>query len=174
MEALTVDGLDGVSGEFDAAVMASTGVDPFCSSSDWVVPAARGLQPGRAPWIRRGAHGFVALMHAEHEERPYLEPLEAMWGLACPVVGGDVKPLAAELAAEKARSARDTGLLLCGFERSPRLEAVARALAPSHGLWLGPTARPRRPALQGGGDGILRRRPPLVRPGLQRARRRAA
>jgi CelD/BcsL family acetyltransferase involved in cellulose biosynthesis len=174
MEALTVDDLDAASDAFDGAVARSHGVDGFCSSTDWIVPAARGLQPGREPWIRRGEHGFVALMHAEHEGGPYLEPLEAMWGLACPVVGGDVAELAAEFVAEKLRVAPRTGLLLCGFERAVPLETVARALASTHGLWLGPTARRWRASLAGGVDGFLGRRSALFRRGVTRARRRAA
>ena len=52
---------------FDAAVDATTGIDKFCSSTDWILPASKGLMPPRSPWLFRGTAGYIAMMRATHE-----------------------------------------------------------------------------------------------------------
>ncbi len=174
MQALTLDELDRESQAFDRAVLASGDLDLFCSSSDWVVPAARALQPGRAARMKRGEHGWVALVRAERTEGTVDEPLEAMWGLACPVVGAEPRPLAREWAASLREEKKRATILLCGlFPRSPRLAACAEALAPTHALGLGPETGRFVASLDGGLDGFLSRRPRSLRKGLERADRRA-
>src|SRR5690348_15560863 len=106
MEALTLDELDRESEAFDRHVAASAELDRFCSSSDWALPAARALMPGREPWLRRGRAGYAAFMRSAAGGWPgvtVLEPLEAMWMLGCPLVGADVRALAAELVEETGR-----------------------------------------------------------------------
>jgi CelD/BcsL family acetyltransferase involved in cellulose biosynthesis len=170
VEELTLDQLDDQSAAYDALVRTSADVDQFCSSTDWIVPAARGLQPDREPWLRRGDHGYVALMRAEHDGGAWLEPLEALWGLACPLVGEPVR-LARDFAAVLPRRA---AVMLCGLDRSSlRFAATARALADSHGLRLGPPARRHVASLQGGAEGFLSRRTRNFRRSLTRSLRRA-
>ena len=85
MEALSFEQLasESEARAFDRAVLASPGIDHFCSSSDWTLPAALALRPGRAPFVRRGqGGGYLALAVARDQERTWLEPLEAMWGTA--------------------------------------------------------------------------------------------
>jgi CelD/BcsL family acetyltransferase involved in cellulose biosynthesis len=172
VDALSLDDFDGESAAYDAVVLGSAGVDFFCSSSDWILPAARGLMPARAPWLRRGQHGYVALMRNRRGGDEWLEPLEAMWGLACPIAG-DPLPLAAELAAELGRSP-PAALMLCGLERaSPRFAALARSLQGRYQLALGPAVRRFVASLEGGVDGFLSRRTPNFRRSLTRALRRA-
>jgi hypothetical protein len=172
VRALTLDELDAESTVFDARVLAAEQLDRFCSSTDWILPAARGLMPPRAPFLRRGEDGFVALMRTEHATSTWLEPLEAMWGLGCPVIGD--APLAAELASELTRE-RDAAIMLCGLEQpSPRFEALARALHPHRQLRLGPPARRYVASLEGGLDGFLARRTRNFRRALLRAVRHAA
>jgi hypothetical protein len=171
VQALTLDELAGEAAAFDAAVMASDDIDRFCSSTDWILPAATALMPLRDPWLRRGERGFVALMRAQHPVGAVLEPLEAMWGLACPVVGPDPVGLAAELAG--ALDGR-TPLLVCGLAReSLRFSSLARALAPRHQLRLGPVTRRWVASLDGGLDGFLGRRSANFRHALKRTLRRA-
>jgi CelD/BcsL family acetyltransferase involved in cellulose biosynthesis len=173
VQELTLDDLDGDSPRFDALVAGARDVDRFCSSSDWILPAARGLQPGRAPWLRRGEHGYLALMVAEHAGQRWLEPLEAMWGLACPLVGDPVA-LAAEVADELDRAPPGAAVMLCGLQRSSlRFAAAARALDVRHRLGLGPPARRHVASLDGGIDGFLSRRTVNFRRSLRRALRRA-
>jgi hypothetical protein len=172
---LTLEDLDRHSQEFDALVCSAPDVDRFCSSSDWILPATRGLMPGRLPWLRRGDHGYVALMRAEHEGASWLEPLEAMWGLACPIIGDPVG-LGGELAGALRDSATAEGaaVMLCGLERaSLRFAATARALSERYHLRLGPPARRHVASLSGGVDGFLSRRSRNFRRSLSRALARA-
>jgi CelD/BcsL family acetyltransferase involved in cellulose biosynthesis len=151
-------------------------VDRFCSSTDWILPAAQGLLPGRSPWLRAGDNGYVLLMRTRHSESPWLEPLEAAWGLACPLIG-DPLGLAAELYAELRDSPAAAGanLMLCGLDRSSlRFQAAARALGEHYELRVGPPARRHVASLEGGLDGFLSRRTPNFRRSLSRAQRRAS
>ena len=126
MERLSLDELEAGAGAYDRSVEASSDVDVFCSSSDWVVPAARGLMPGRPPWIWREGEAFLGLARADQGDRPWLEPLEAMWGLACPAVGADVPAVAHLLGGALAADGAGAALVLCGLAPgSARLRAVS-------------------------------------------------
>jgi CelD/BcsL family acetyltransferase involved in cellulose biosynthesis len=172
---LSLSDLERESASYDARVAESPDIDHFCSSSDWSLPAASGLLPGRAPWIRRGDHGYAALMVAEHAWGPLLQPLEAMWGLGCPLVGADPVALALELAGECERAAGGHALMICGLERtSPRFAALARALDPLYDLRLGPLTRRLAADLRGGMEPFLARRSPKFRTNLRSAQRKAA
>ena len=174
MDSLSLDELDAQSDSFDRHVADSPDVDGYCSSSDWILPAAQALMPSRTPFLRRGEHGYVALMGVEYPSGHVLQPLEAMWGLACPVVGGDERALAAELSAELQRSARRAALMLCGLRReSARFIALARALAGRYDLRVGPTVLRYCADLSAGVDAFLKSRSPNFRVSLKRARRRA-
>jgi len=172
VQALTLAALDEAADEFDAAALASEDIDAFCSSSLWILPAAKGLMPVDDVWIRRGEGGFVALARRDQDGMPTLQPLEAMWGLACPVVGPDVARLAGDLAAELA--GEPALLLLCGLQRqSPRFLALGRAFGRKWGIRLGPSTRRWVADLDGGLDGFLARRGRNFRAAANKARRRA-
>lgn len=166
VEALTIDELDARSAEYDRLVAACDDLDRFCTSSDWVIPAARALMPERQLLIRRSDDGFIALALGQHG----LEPLEAAWGLACPLVG------APELArALPDAVGRRVPLILCGFPpRSRRFAELVRALDGRYDLLPGPVTRRHRASLDGGADGFLARRSAKMRANLRRAARRAA
>ncbi len=161
---------------FDRAVLASPSIDHFCSSADWILPAALALRPGRAPFVRRGQGGYLALAVGRDHERSWLEPLEAMWGMACPLLGEPAGALAVEAAAELAGSGALGALpvLGCGFAPgSARLDAWARALTPRYRCGLGGSPTERVVAsLAGGIDGWLSRRGAGFRRALSRAVRR--
>jgi hypothetical protein len=172
MRTLDLDALAAEGAAYDEAVRASDDVDRFCSSSDWVLPAARGLMPRRPPFVRAFDDGYLALAATSWQGRTVLEPLEAAWMFACPLVGGRVEPLARDAA----RACADTGALvvLGGLTpRSPRLRAVARWFDPHHELRLGPETVRFVASLEGGMDGFLGRRSPGLRRNLRRAWRRA-
>jgi CelD/BcsL family acetyltransferase involved in cellulose biosynthesis len=175
MRALDLDELDQAAPDYDGWVAACADVDRFCTSSHWVIPAARGLMPSRKPWIRRGEQGFLAFMRVAREDgSEWLEPLEAMWGLACPVVG-EPAALARELAAALTDEARVVAVMLCGMgQRTHRFLEVARALEPTCRLALGPPTRRYVADLRGGPDDFLARRSPAFRRSLRKAARRAA
>lgn len=174
VESLSLEGLDRASAEFDARVAECPELDLFCTSTDWILPAAWAFGEGM-PWIRRSEDGFLAMMRVMLPDgATALQPLEAVWGLACPVVGDPVPlahALARELAAERAH--RDV-LLLCGLAReSVRFTELVRALAPGYELRLGPPTRRFVADLEGGIDGFLSRRSSNFRDSVRKARRRA-
>jgi len=177
VQGLTVKRLAKESGPYDAAVAASADLDRFCSASDWVVPAALALKPGRAPFVRRGEHGYLALMIARGQGRVWLEPLEAMWGMGCPLVGADALAAARQAAAELEYGGAIGRLpvVASGFvPGSARLAAWERALARRYRVELAapPTAR-MVASLEGGAEAYLARRSKNFRRALQRAERRA-
>jgi CelD/BcsL family acetyltransferase involved in cellulose biosynthesis len=174
VRALSLSDLDAESARFDAAVLESSDVDRFCSSTDWILPAAEALMPRREPFLRAGEHGWLALMAAEHPVGMVLEPLEAMWALGCPIIGRDEEKAAREIVAAIRREQPRALLLLSGLvQGSPRFVATARAFNPLYLLRLGPITRRHCADLRGGFDAFLARRSANVRRGLQRALKRA-
>jgi len=176
VDSLTFEELDAESALFDAEVLRSDDLDRFCSSSDWVLPAARTLMPPTDAWIRRHEHGWLALVRHTESRHTVLQPLESLWGLACPLVGGE--PGLVSLALDAARildaEARADVLALSGLvPQSPRFLALARALDRRRELRLGPLTRRRAASLAGGLDGFLARRSSGFRTSLRRAQRRA-
>jgi CelD/BcsL family acetyltransferase involved in cellulose biosynthesis len=176
MVPLTLDDLDHEAARFDALVAACEDIDHFCSSTDWILPAARALMPAREPFLRRGDHGYAALMRSRHPAGFHcLEPLEAMWGLGCPLVGIEPGRLVREFAAAAARDARRDVLVLCGLvPNSPLFTTLAYALDRRYHVHLGPAARRYTADLSGGYDAFLGRRSANLRKSLKQARRRAA
>jgi hypothetical protein len=172
---LSLDELDARSADFDAHVAASADVDRFCSSSDWIVPAARALMPPAEVAGLELEGGYAALARFRHAGGWVRQPLEAMWGLACPVVGHDVEPLSRSFAQACALTAGSDALLLCGLVAgSPRLSALVRALMPWYELRRGPITRRFVADLTGGEDAFLSRRSPALRRNLRSAARKAA
>lgn len=176
MEALELAEFDRRSAHFDALVAQTPDIDHFCTSTDWILPAARALMPPRSPWLFRGDHSWIALMRAQHPEGwYYLEPLESMWGLACPVVGADPARTATELSGLLTGHERSWSLcVLSGLpEKSPLLTEILRRLAPRYRIHQGPTTQRCVASLDGGLDGFLGRRSRNFRKALRRARRAA-
>ena len=174
MLALTLADLDARSAELDAAVLACDDIDHFCSSSDWLLPAAEALMPRRETFVHQCEYGWMTLMRAQQPVGDVLEPLEAMWALGCPLVTTAPQLLARELVDECARTAPRALLFLSGFVRSSRrfVETV-RTLDRRYALRLGPSTRRHCADLRDGVDGWLSRRSANVRRGLVRAQRRA-
>lgn len=176
MQPLTREALDAEADRFDAAVMATPGIDLFCSSSDWILPADRALMPPRTDWLYRGEHGYLALARGVHSEGwSYLQPLEAAWGLACPLVGPEPGPLVEEAVHTWREHEEEWDLLLLsGLQmRTPLFDALVGHLAAFFGLRLGPASRRHIASLEDGIDGFLGRRSRNFRRSLQRALRRA-
>ena len=66
MRGLTIDELEARSDELDHDVIRTPSIDRFCSSSAWVLPAARALMPVRSSWILRGEAGWLVAMIGRH------------------------------------------------------------------------------------------------------------
>jgi CelD/BcsL family acetyltransferase involved in cellulose biosynthesis len=176
MESLTVDQLERVAGSFDRLVSHADYLDPFCSSTSWIVPAAIGLMPDRTPWLWRGDSGYAALMIARHSLGfVYAEPLEAMWGLGCPLVGEDVVALTKELIALSKSNQQWDLLVLSGLlDEAPERQEVCEALESAYQLQAGPVTVRFVASLLGGFDGFLSRRTRNFRRSLSRSARRVA
>ena len=174
--------LDAEADAYDRAVDRSTDVDRFCSASAFVQSAFLGLQPGRTARVFRAGGGYLAFAErrvgigGDPRPRRLWEPLEAMWGLACPLVGEDVEALGDGLRVRlaEAREAGVPAVLVCGLSRGgPRLRAAVSVLAATHTLHAGEPTLRSVASLAGGLDGFLARRGAAVRKQLRRARRAA-
>jgi hypothetical protein len=159
---------------FDRAVAQSDDVDRFCSASAWVLPAHQAFHARHAATVTPIGDGFLALAQGDAEHLgPYLAALEAMWGLACPLVG----PAPLELGREAGRvllARKDWHILwLGGLERdSARFQGLVTSLGRHCELRLGPTTQRYQAALEGGYDGWLGRRSPRFRKTLRQLSRR--
>jgi CelD/BcsL family acetyltransferase involved in cellulose biosynthesis len=175
MELLSLAELDARVDDFDRAVAATPGIDHFCSSSAWALPAAAALMPPRRSWIHRGDHGWLAAMMGHHASGlSYVEPLELAWGLAAPLVGPDPQALADEVAAHLATARGWSVLLVPGYTADgPVLRALLAALPPRwERRWGQPTIR-HVASLDGGIDGFLGRRSRNFRKSLRASLRDA-
>jgi CelD/BcsL family acetyltransferase involved in cellulose biosynthesis len=175
MRAVTMTEFAAQADAFDAAVIATPGIDKFCSSSAWVLSASEALMPPRLPFVHRGEAGWYAAMRGLHGTGlSYAEPLELAWGLAAPLVGGDAPAAAAE-AVEVLAHARGLHVaILAGLAAdAPILRAfLAAAPRPWERRWGQPTLR-HVASLAGGLDGFLGRRSRNFRKALRAAGRDA-
>jgi CelD/BcsL family acetyltransferase involved in cellulose biosynthesis len=175
MRTLTVDELEARADELDHDVVRTTGIDRFCSSSAWVIPAARALMPARQSWILRGEQGWLTTMLGRHPSGiAYVEPMELAWGMACPLIGSDPAGLAAEVAAEISARRDWNVMLLAGLAPDgPMLPALLRALPARIERRFGQSTIRLVASLDGGVDGFLARRSRNFRKALRAARRDA-
>jgi hypothetical protein len=165
-----------VAEDFDRQVAATVGIDGFCSSSAWILPAAAALMPPRTPYAFRSDHGYFAAMRGIHPAGfAYVEPLELAWGLASPVIGADAVAVGEEVVALLA-SKRDWQVaILPGMADDGPQRRTIEARAPAR--WerrLGtPTVR-HVASLEGGVDGYVARRSRDLRKSLRKGLRAAA
>ncbi len=160
--------------EYDAIASRVPDLDPFCSSSDWILPAHAAFSPGRPVWFHRSSAGFAVFAVSRLPlYGPTLEPLEFLWGLASPIVAHHPEQLVAEFVHLMFRRLAPTRVLLGGIRKGSRLERIV-----VRGLWKHlrvrrfAVTRVRRASLEGGRDGFLGRRSRKFRVNLRRAHRR--
>ncbi len=90
IDRVSLSDLEREASSWDAAVRLTEGIDPWCSSTDWVLPAARSF--GDEPvHVWRGETGWAVLRElppspAGTEDPPWVGP-DPIWGFACPLVG---------------------------------------------------------------------------------------
>jgi CelD/BcsL family acetyltransferase involved in cellulose biosynthesis len=162
--------------ELDRAALEAPDIDRFCSSSAWILPAAEALMPPGEPLVAAGEAGFLACVVRGRGPLRAVEPCEASWGLASPLVGRDPALLAEAAAELLVERQREWDLLvLSGLPiGSPLCDRLARRLARRYRVGLGPTTRRHIASLAGGLDGFLSRRPRRLRKTLRQGLRRAA
>lgn len=162
--------------EVDGAALRTPRIDGFCSSSAWIVPAHHAFHPVAVPWILQGADGFapLAVDHADSVGR-YVAPLEAMWGLASPLLSSDPVRLARDLAAKLLDQRRrwDT-LWFSGLAMdSDAFRALVGAFGRRCRLGLGPQTVRHVASVDGGFEGWIERRSAKFRANIRRTVRRA-
>jgi len=172
---LALTDLEARADEFDAAVLATPGIDRFCSSSAWVVSAAEALMPARRTFVHQGETGYLAAAMSHHPSGLVcVEPLELAWGLASPLVGGDAPAIAVETAALLAATPGWRIALIAGIVAdTPLAVALDDALPPSWDRRRGQPTLRHVASLDGGVDAFLARRSREFRKGLRKATRRA-
>lgn len=175
MESLDFEQLSACAEELDALVARTPGIDRFCSSSAWVLPAQAAFASEAEPFVSRGPAGIVALMRLTLTDgRVVGLPLEAGWGLAAPFAGPDPAALADQLAAMLTWPGAPTSLYLSGLERDGALfRAIIARLSGRARFGLGQACERRVAAIHEGLDAWLATRSPKFRTNLRRARRRA-
>jgi hypothetical protein len=178
MEKLSLHSFHKELAAYDKAVGQTPYIDRFCSSSYWVLPAHHALN-GEEPayvWRADSSNGYVALARGRHESvGNYLQPLEASWGLASPIVGSDVRSVAREFASEFLHSTHDwETLFLTGIHKSsPQFVELVQNFRRRYFVGLGPSMTRMSARLDGGLDGFLERRSSKFRANLRNARRDA-
>ena len=176
-ERLSFQDLDAEAEAYDRAVAAAEGIDRFCSSSHWVLPAARYLLPSSVrPFVSSADGSYVVLARSpERDGSSVLHPLEATWGLACPLVGPDVPFLVEHFLSAVATEPTWRLALVTGLVKGSSLwRAVVASAARKFSLVEGPQTRRYVADLSAGLEGFLKRRSAGFRRNLAKAERRAA
>src|SRR5262245_5360812 len=157
--------LEACAAELDAVVAADTGVDRFCSRSEWVLSFHDAFHPASELVAARDGAAFALLAR----RRGVLEPLEAMWGFASPLVGPGSGELLLELL--RTQGAGEWVYLSGLLAAAPGTRALLRGLAPHFSLGVASTTL-RFVARLGGEDGFLARRSASFRRNARAALRR--
>ncbi|MCA9537934.1 MAG: GNAT family N-acetyltransferase [Myxococcales bacterium] len=171
---LTFAELDAQADAFDAEVARTPGVDRFCSSTPWILPAQAAFCPAAAPLVFADPTGYVAMMTVPVGSGHHAAvPLEAGWGLAAPFAGAKPEALIEGffLALADPPTPVDA-LFLSGLPyRGIWMDAAARVFARNHRLGIGQTCQRRAARIDDGPEGFLGRRSSRFRANLRRAER---
>jgi hypothetical protein len=178
MQPLSIDEFREQRDRFDRHVANAPDVDPFCSSSYWILPAFHALFPSHEAWIRSAetTDGYVALARGYHPRiGNYLQPLEASWGLANPIIGCEVPPLVDEFARHADAERREWDMLFLSglFEDSEQSDALVRGFEFEYTVGVGPSMGRHIASLDGGFDDWFERRSSKFRSNIRRAERKA-
>jgi hypothetical protein len=167
---IDIDGLRERAADYDDAVRGAADLDRFCTSSDWVLPAHDALMPRREPLVFRDGDAWLALARGRAPSGyVYLEPLEASWGLACPIVSTEP-----DLVAEVAGRLEWHVLLITGvLDRSVTQRRLVRSLGRRFNVRRGSSTTRYLADLDRGLDAYLGRRSRHLRRSLSRSRRHA-
>jgi hypothetical protein len=159
---------------FDALALATPQVDSFCTSSAWVLSAHHAFHPEQEPYVYRADTGWLVLARGHAAGLgAYLAPMEAMWGLASPLVGPGDREFydGCERALLEAQDDWDA-LWLCGMQPdSQAFRRLSHRFGKTHRLFLGPVTRRHVANLERGLDGFWADRARTFRKNLRRARR---
>lgn len=175
MKPLNLEEFRAVRHDYDRLVAETPNIDPFCSSSYWIIPALEALFPDHRAWIHRtrNSEGYVALARGYHARIGYyLQPMEASWGLAGLLVGTSVPKLVDEFAAHVKKHQGEWDMLFLSgiFEGSAQYQHLLRAFHGQYAVGIGPTMARHLASLEGGFEGWFERRSSKFRSNIRRAR----
>jgi hypothetical protein len=168
--------LEAAADAYDALADATPDVDPFCSTTDWLVPAQRAF--GRGP-VKVGfasdGRTAVALAHAPlRGGATALWGLDPMWGFARPVVGPDPAACADALVEVLADDGRWHAAVISGVRPGSGFATTLLArLGPRRRVVREPGLVCQVLRLDDGVEGFLARRSARFRKNARQAARRA-
>ena len=173
MDAVEILDLEAAPAALDEAASATPGIATYCSASDWTLSAIAHLHAGRTPVVYRRDDAWVALSHGVHDDvGPYLQPLEADWGFASPLLGPDPR-FAVELLGEVLRGAREWRVALLTGLPVGVASQVCTAMDRNNRVVMREGIRCQVARIDDGTEGFLARRSAKHRANLRRDRRRA-
>lgn len=177
MELLTTYQLRNLASRHFNAVQETPGIDKFCSTLDWTLPAHEAFIPDHPLYLIGNENGFVNLAGGFNPRiGRYLQPLEASWCLASPIVGFDL-PKLLEQFASYIRSDGSPEWDLLYFSGIPKegelIDAIINAFRDDHRIGVGHETSRYMASLEGGADGWLSRRKGKFRANIRNALRRA-
>lgn len=150
------------------------GIDRFCSSSLWAVPALEAFRPDVDELVVGGNEGasVAFAVGTSPQVGAYLAPLESTWGLGSPVAARSSVE-GAQAVAEMLRSReRERLAILLGLD-GELLREICRHLGKTTRVQLLDRTVRHSASLIGGLDGFLSRRSRKFRAGLRRAEAKA-
>jgi hypothetical protein len=170
---LDLAGFEAQADAFDRAVDSTPGVDRFCSRSDWVLSFHRAFAPERPLHLHRDGESFVVLAQASWPGNALgLEPLECMWGFACPLAGEQSPALLGRLT-RAGGPLSDRRMLLTGLPSDgPLIQGVVEVLRDRYRGRVVSTTERCVASLEGGLDAWQARRSTAFRRNLRSAWRR--
>jgi CelD/BcsL family acetyltransferase involved in cellulose biosynthesis len=173
--------LDSRAPTLDSLAEATPEIDGFCSSTAWVLPARLAFAPGARPMAHevKGAGAILFMLREMDDGSPWACPLEAVWGLASPLLGGQTEALV-EASLDLLHPARPGGetprvLVMAGLAEAGQAMRALQAATRRRRLRLtpGPTTGRIAASLAGGMDGFWSRRSAKFRATARRAQRQA-
>lgn len=176
METLTSYQLRSRADEHLLAVAATPGIDKFCSSLDWTLPAYEAFSPEQPLFLKASESGFVTLSRGFNPRLGrYLQPLEASWCLASPFVGHDVDGLLRAFSDVLLEPGVPWDLLyLSGVPPEGALyDSILRAFGRRYRLGIGHETRRFVADIHDGMDAFMARRGSKTRHNLRRITRKA-
>lgn len=81
-----------------ASIASKQGIDPICSTSNWILPVSQAFAPDADQRVFAGDTGHVALTEHLTPNGPVLTSFDAVWGFSTPFIGTDPTALVIDIA----------------------------------------------------------------------------
>ncbi len=156
--------------EYNAAVAACAGIDPYCSRTDWILPFHASFTPLAPLHIWQENENFLVLAQSQSGQQLF-SPADSLWGFATALVGEESPRMLGSVCRSVLRQGH---LILYGLPNDRAfLDAVACQSAATHRTLLLKQVTRCVASLQGGLDGFLARRTRKFQVNASRALKRA-